>query len=848
VQVVIEELAPLRRCHRVAAMREFQPKDGRSPTSGFKSFLRSRGTEDPAPHEVDLQDTTVALQPPGDEELDPAGTLPPRTGSSVTCGDAPRAGLTVQTMEEGTGGPPSAAQGRTHYDGINNVRSVGQVAGHRWKRDGEYRAWQEGPPRDGQDGGHHQREMGARIWSLCAAATDTGPLPRSDAATKEPGEQPRVGHKLQVAGSTVGAMRGAEAPGLTPVASPNPGSSKVDPENPWENMTAHSVPADDVLEASQAWEAPADAVPAPEHVPGASTDLSALQTTLHDPEPKGRPSRVTGQAAATDAGSPPRRDAATKETGKQPREEYKLQEAGLTEGAMRVSEAPGSVPATLPVPESPKLDPENPWENMTAHSAPGEDVPEACQVWEAPFGAVPAPEHAPGANTGLSALQTTPHDPKLEERQRQETGQLMPDWQLRPPPALHVRAARATRQGPAGARDDGHTSPSVQNLPKEPGKQNLSGFRVLARSEARGGGSSGTAPDDQPTQQPKAPMEGDIDCYHYVTRTCGVCQKAANDPCPRCTFLRAKPAMHHWQCCPIERRATLSQMVGNWTDQKSSTYKVEMDTSRQSCSVTTTRPSGDVIRSPGLLKQDSTRDRIIWGSAFYLIAEGTAPVEIRWVSLSGRSVDFRWSRTISLDQVQHPNPALARTNTGPGAGADAGAGVNTLSSSIHGTIRANSTAWDDGSAKLDRESEAWADCGESFQDSLSFKLGDTIIRMDPDIFGNDRWCWGELKGTNKQGWVPRALFSTRNRNTHQAAENRLPARGRQESPPLESPPPEAQADSAAPSGHCGHCSTATIFTCDLCGSPMCAWDLPDHACGSPGDQVRSGQQGDVNGG
>ena len=84
---------------------------------------------------------------------------------------------------------------------------------------------------------------------------------------------------------------------------------------------------------------------------------------------------------------------------------------------------------------------------------------------------------------------------------------------------------------------------------------------------------------------------------------------------------------------------------------------------------------------------------------------------------------------MSADQVQDLAPATARPDAGPGAGADAGAGAGTLPSNVHGTIRANairrynSDAWDDCSVKLDRESEAWADCGESFQDSLGFKKG-----------------------------------------------------------------------------------------------------------------------------
>ena len=150
------------------------------------------------------------------------------------------------------------------------------------------------------------------------------------------------------------------------------------------------------------------------------------------------------------------------------------------------------------------------------------------------------------------------------------------------------------------------------------------------------------------------------------------------------------------------------------------------------------------------------------------------------MSLSGRSGDFRWTRTAPAASSQALAPATACAGAGLGAGADVGAGAGAPRGTTFGTIRANpircydSDAWDDCSVKLELESEAWADCDEKFQDSLSFKKGDCLLRLAHED-EDDLWCWGKLKGTSKQGWVPRGLFSIRNRNAHQAAENRLAA-------------------------------------------------------------------------
>jgi hypothetical protein len=86
----------------------------------------------------------------------------------------------------------------------------------------------------------------------------------------------------------------------------------------------------------------------------------------------------------------------------------------------------------------------------------------------------------------------------------------------------------------------------------------------------------------------------------------------------------------------------------------------------------------------------------------------------------------------------------------------------------------DSDAWDDCSVELEPESESWFACDVAFPESLSFEKGDCLLYIAHEE-EDDRWCWGELKGTGKQGWVPRGLFTMRGRNAHQAAENRLAA-------------------------------------------------------------------------
>jgi hypothetical protein len=64
----------------------------------------------------------------------------------------------------------------------------------------------------------------------------------------------------------------------------------------------------------------------------------------------------------------------------------------------------------------------------------------------------------------------------------------------------------------------------------------------------------------------------------------------------------------------------------------------------------------------------------------------------------------------------------------------------------------------DGNWEQALTSEAWEDCDGNFQDSLSFSQGDRIIRINREA-KYDFWQWEELKGTNKQGWVPKRLFN-----------------------------------------------------------------------------------------
>eukprot|EP00930_Biecheleria_cincta_P040000 TRINITY_DN27445_c0_g1_i1.p1 TRINITY_DN27445_c0_g1~~TRINITY_DN27445_c0_g1_i1.p1 ORF type:complete len:378 (+),score=87.53 TRINITY_DN27445_c0_g1_i1:50-1135(+) len=96
---------------------------------------------------------------------------------------------------------------------------------------------------------------------------------------------------------------------------------------------------------------------------------------------------------------------------------------------------------------------------------------------------------------------------------------------------------------------------------------------------------------------------------------------------------------------------SLEQTVGSWTDERNSIYGVQMDAGRRSCTVTTQRPNGEVRTTEALLKFDDRKNRVTWGYAYFLVAVGTTPQEIRWRANNGTSKDFVWKRRLGQGLV-----------------------------------------------------------------------------------------------------------------------------------------------------------------------------------------------------
>jgi len=97
---------------------------------------------------------------------------------------------------------------------------------------------------------------------------------------------------------------------------------------------------------------------------------------------------------------------------------------------------------------------------------------------------------------------------------------------------------------------------------------------------------------------------------------------------------------------------TLRQLCGNWSDQKGSIYSLTLD-SEGTIEVCTTRPSGEVIRTPGLIRIEWRSDsgRIVWGRSGsrsqYTIAELDGST-LLWQR--GGSAPFQWQRHDKPDE------------------------------------------------------------------------------------------------------------------------------------------------------------------------------------------------------
>jgi len=98
------------------------------------------------------------------------------------------------------------------------------------------------------------------------------------------------------------------------------------------------------------------------------------------------------------------------------------------------------------------------------------------------------------------------------------------------------------------------------------------------------------------------------------------------------------------------------RITGKWKDESGSHYEVVPD-SDSTCTVVTTRPTGRVLRTEGLLKYNPEECCIYWGSKFRLELKDSQSCV--WVPLrSGKS--FCW-------QADSPRPVVMHTSTLPTA-------------------------------------------------------------------------------------------------------------------------------------------------------------------------------------
>lgn len=104
-----------------------------------------------------------------------------------------------------------------------------------------------------------------------------------------------------------------------------------------------------------------------------------------------------------------------------------------------------------------------------------------------------------------------------------------------------------------------------------------------------------------------------------------------------------------WDSCDVAEKghlmssgnlqALLGQMCGKWSDEDSTSYTVTMDKSCRSCSVYTQRADGKARFSPGRVRYDLERQRVMWGKSYYLEVLGAG--DVCWVHV-GHGKSFRW--------------------------------------------------------------------------------------------------------------------------------------------------------------------------------------------------------------
>ena len=106
----------------------------------------------------------------------------------------------------------------------------------------------------------------------------------------------------------------------------------------------------------------------------------------------------------------------------------------------------------------------------------------------------------------------------------------------------------------------------------------------------------------------------------------------------------------------------LRLVVGCWTDQRFSTYEVQLDgASGTTCTVRTSRPSGERLSTKALIHLGGPRDsNVIWGRNNYkLDVESASPAQICWLPLKGGNKTFVWNST--TEQAQPTGTTHAAT-------------------------------------------------------------------------------------------------------------------------------------------------------------------------------------------
>ena len=110
-----------------------------------------------------------------------------------------------------------------------------------------------------------------------------------------------------------------------------------------------------------------------------------------------------------------------------------------------------------------------------------------------------------------------------------------------------------------------------------------------------------------------------------------------------------------------QSQAPTSEMImritGKWKDDKGSRYEVVPDPGATSCTVVTTRPTGKVLTTSGLIKYKADEGSVYWGSKFRLELKDSHTCV--WIPLrSGKP--FHW-------QADSPRPVVTHTNALPTA-------------------------------------------------------------------------------------------------------------------------------------------------------------------------------------